>query len=251
MNLNILSDADVALVSEVIGTILKTRKNTTSQGKGNLQNSNFIPAGSYIALPSDVDGIPGLMPAESEPDPHDIPGKALCDIYKVDTATGEMAAISKSVVVYNMSQSDIGTEWLIVNRTPFGEWVFSPPGGAGQRILFEIIEADFACCEHVQVEVIGGPCGGSPKTGDLLYVWDEAKCVFALPEEEFVELVGKRGYATKLEFGPDPTGTGTGSAGLCVPVVGTGTGTGTGSGGCQVKTDCRWSVDFLCCGALI
>lgn len=94
----------------------------------------------------------------------------------------------------------------------------------GSTILFEISTADVACKDYVEVEVLGGPCGGEPTRSEVLNVFDEAGCFLDLPDNEFTNLVGVRGFASKLEM----------------PFV-------EATGSCPEKPECRWVITQLCC----
>jgi len=102
-------------------------------------------------------------------------------------------------------------------------------GGSGAVILFEIVYLDNACKDYVQTEVLGAPCNDdSIKLGDELDVFDEAGCFFNLPDEEFTNLVGVKGFASKMLLLPEEA-----------------------SGGCPEKPECRWVIIQLCCPDLL
>jgi len=135
------------------------------------------------------------------------------------------------------------TGTTVVCKRFSGQWgvINGGAGGVSSTILFEITDVNFDCCEYVNVEVVGSPCGGSPAVGDLLTVWDDAGCFLDLPEEEFEALVGTRGFAAKLYLEDSETGTATATA----------TSTSTSTASCEEKPSCRWVIFQLCCGSLI
>jgi len=79
--------------------------------------NTFLPPEVYLAKPQDSGGIPGLAN-------DDEPGSATCDIYKLDDSDPPalVAVTGLERTVYNLSQSDIGQDWIVVVRTKFGKW---------------------------------------------------------------------------------------------------------------------------------
>jgi len=81
--------------------------------------------GMYIAKPQTSDGIPALT-NDNEP------GKADCDIYRIDPDTEELVAVEDDdgnpveKEVYNISEAPIGQDWILVEKTKHGKWVAIP-----------------------------------------------------------------------------------------------------------------------------
>tara|TARA_R110000824_G_scaffold172434_1_gene350267 strand:+ start:6410 stop:7168 length:759 start_codon:yes stop_codon:yes gene_type:complete len=196
-----------------------------------------IPVGGLPAL-NENEGATGSSTTLED----DTPNSIVCDLYRI-AASGFMVPVGLSKRVYNISTSEIAESWASVHRDKFGKWIAAVSTGGGSRILFEIIEADFDCCNSVKVIVIGGPCDGSPTTDDELYVWDEAECFLQYPEEEFEDLVGRRGFATKLYI--DPL---SGSATSTSSSTSSSSSSSTSTVDCPEAENCRWVIDQLCCG---
>jgi len=85
----------------------------------------------YIAKPhknseDNVDGIPALIPKGE--DTYDHPGCAACDVYIIVDGSGSedwdlMPISGFSLQVYNLTNSNLGNDWLLVSRDKSGRWI--------------------------------------------------------------------------------------------------------------------------------
>lgn len=95
----------------------------------------------YIAY-APASGIPALA-AESQAGTGtvigpggDLPGSALCDIYKI--VNGVLVGAGFQKRVWNLTDSDIAGTWLTVTKDPFGSWIANV--GGGTTMLVKITE---------------------------------------------------------------------------------------------------------------
>lgn len=89
---------------------------------------DFMSGEIYIAKPAASSGIPGLT-VDSD---GDIPGKAICDIYRVtepvgeDTYTRLLQMEDKDKYVYNLAGAKIGQGWIVTVKAKSGHWIAIP-----------------------------------------------------------------------------------------------------------------------------
>ena len=179
----------------------------------------------YIARPLTSLGVPGLSvgdgyadydyPVDSYGDYFDrdqVPGSALCGIYKLVRSVGsrsfenELVATGRVERVYNVSTSSLTQDYFPIARDKFGKWLSLSAGGGGsnESIDFVILEwfpaadPDVPVCDCVLAEVTAVSCGASVAVGDEVLVCDPQLCWFNLPVEI---LVGSVGHANLMDRG--------------------------------------------------
>lgn len=122
----------------VLQRLLEREKNRgqTTRNRARVENSfvdnvDHQAPESYIAY-APVGGIPGLNlegttgtgllsgPAG------DVPGSALCDIYKIVNGVLRSAGFQKRV--YNLQSSDVAGTWVFISREKFGRWIVQTGG---------------------------------------------------------------------------------------------------------------------------
>jgi len=185
---------------------------------------------TYSVIKPDGDGSlfflngPTAVPAGKFGNSQPWNGKAL--IALIDTSDAEIALGSDLSPTEGEWFLSNGSDYKVVSNVDSGEASVLPNGGSGSgaTILFEISSVDTSCKDYAVVEVLGGPCGSTPVRSDVLNVFDEAGCFFDLPDNEFSNLVGVRGFAVQLEM---PFADSTRS--------------------CPEKPECRWVITQLCC----
>lgn len=245
-----LSRDDVLFLKEQIGYLKQLRIN--SQIREPVVDTYNAPE-TYIALPEQCQGILGLTRytgTGTAGDPPgtaghktgtgtsscltsahewDIPGSGLCDIYKIRASDGKLEKVGNSVTVWNLSESDIAKDWIVVTRDKFGRWVPLTPGGS-VRVIFQIISLDcangVALCEVIYVS----QGGGSVKPGQVIKVCDLCGTFFI---GSYNILIGAMGWAEQFQGykckGPD-----------------TGTSTSTYSHPFDLAPDSSWIVYQMC-----
>ncbi len=77
----------------------------------------------YIATPSSVEGIAGLVPQQTThlPVDDDAVSETLCDIYAVQD--GRLRWIGTKQYVVNLSLNRVRNNWFTVERDKFGTWI--------------------------------------------------------------------------------------------------------------------------------
>jgi hypothetical protein len=220
------SEEDIRLLQDVVRI---AKDGTLNKVLRSLQDDNYLDELAhqapevYIGYPQESEGIPELVKGE-EGNP-DKPGYGTCDIYKiVDNASEEPELIqvdNLDKVVYNLSESVIDQDWLVLDRTKFGRWVTRPPGsGGGNRIRGTIVSCD--CNSEPKsaiVAVAARPCGlnsvpGEDEDGNIT-VYDPMGCVLDQPEADLIDKQIKADYMRVMDsYG---------------------------------EFSCQWEVDFRCC----
>lgn len=125
-----LSKDDRDALQQMLTVFKQRRLNPQSRSPLDLPGRS---SDTYIAIPTTVDGIPPLSRSGTSslsgtfPEANtDIPGSAECDIYQiVDVGDGSptIEPLEFNVIVYNLSQSTIGQDWITVTRDRFGAWI--------------------------------------------------------------------------------------------------------------------------------
>lgn len=208
------------------------------QRRSNLQSRSPLDlpgrsSDTYIAIPSTPGGIPALISDGVIGTANtDTPGSAYCDIYQiVDVGDGFPTIISLEfqVLVYNLSQSVLEQNWIVVNRDRFGTWLASPPGVSSScnDIYFIIVDDGTGTAEIGTSSVFPGgspiaqilerPCGCTTVPGEQ----DGLVEVASMPCLNV--FVGAYGWAKYMAEDDDGTGSGTASSG------------------------CHWRIYSLCC----
>lgn len=92
----------------------------------------------YIALPQESTGIPAMTRGiGTGSGGTDTPGSATCDVYKI--VDGELESTGLSKEVFNLTDSAIPHDWILILRDKFGRWVVPPVGSAAVR--FQITQS--------------------------------------------------------------------------------------------------------------
>lgn len=184
----------------------------------------------YIALPP-ADGIPGLdsitvgSGTDNPPAEGDRPGHAECNIYRI--VDGELKLVSGLTrTVYNLSESTIEQDWILIERDKFGTWVpvVGSRGGSSEGTIIRFTIVSAGDCGGWLVSIDARPCGVGTLPGEhdgYLIAYAVLTCL--------EPAVGMTGYAQYM----------TGESIYCE-------GTGTGSGDPE-SSSCRWEITSLCC----
>jgi hypothetical protein len=175
--LNLLSDADVALLREMVRGY-KSQRISSPYRQDDL--STHQAPETYVALPIPCEGIPGLIREETTgtgtfgdesgstgtdsdtgtgsgttgcpgdiAGPGDRPGMAMCDIYRLNQSNNTLQKLGITKPVYNLSASPLPKDWTLVTRDKSGRWyaVVSSPGGSGAQII-EFTLTSVLCASH-------------------------------------------------------------------------------------------------------
>ena len=146
----LLTLEDLALLKDFVG---KVKRAYVSKVSTSAQQEPWEPGyeggqDTYIALPVESGGIAGLTvvgPASVDeagevstakylnvPGNGDVPGVALCDIYRISGDDdeledySELELVEESVKVYNLSQERLGKDWITVTRSAEGHYLANP-----------------------------------------------------------------------------------------------------------------------------
>ena len=149
-----LSDADIAVLKEIIRDVNVLRSN--SQVKGH-QPTSHQASDVYVALPSNP--IPALVP-QSGTATGDMAGSMSCSIYQIDPATGELGSTGREEIVYNLTKQIIASNWIVITKDKFGRWVIpasdSTSSGGGSCGCCDV----FNCITAIQAVV--STCAATP-----------------------------------------------------------------------------------------
>lgn len=188
---------------------------------------------TYIAIPSTSDGVPALTSGgEIGTANTDTPGFAECDIYQiVDIGDGlpTIESVEFRVLVYNLSQTAIAQDWIVVTRDRFGSWLASPSTSSNCNDVYFVIVDDragtaelgtgtFPLSENPIVQILERPCGCTTVPGEVGGLLE----VVSMPCLSLA--VGLYGWA-KYMVADDDGFTGTGTA----------------------SSSCHWRIYSLCC----
>lgn len=227
MALHLLTDAEIAILRDVIAERKNRRVNTPSRPSGERSYSegeDHQAPEVYIAYPPSG-GIPALVRGEGTGtgtgtgtgNVEDEPGVAECTIYDIINRNGIpelVASPAHSRDVYNISTAAISQDWIQIHRSKQGKWLAITGGGGSGAIIVrftivELLELHHACAElnawHSGVatipEVNEGSCigAGVGTAGDQIEVVDATGCL-SLD-------VGQQGYAVYMEREAEGSGT--------------------------------------------
>lgn len=202
--LYVLNEDDRRVLKEVIDREARRPKNSVDDGgPGHPVHTSEV----YIAKVPEG-GIPALEieAAYGTGDDTYIPGEASCEIYKLDNTVDppELIPAGFSRTVYNVTDSVLSSEFVIIVRDKFGRWVPSSGGAGGQSIRFEVIaagpflgeEGTAGHCNFVRARVLDVSCGGAGvEVDDEVLIWDPSGCHFNIPIEV---LEGAHGTANRM-----------------------------------------------------
>lgn len=123
-----LTDADRALLREMVDEHLRTRSNIPSRPGADQtwsEAQDYMTPETYIALPPEA-GIPAVT--EGVGDDDDETGSAECDIYKINESGGDFLLVDAGFnkTVHNLTLAPIQQDLVLVHRTKFGRWVAAP-----------------------------------------------------------------------------------------------------------------------------
>jgi hypothetical protein len=139
-DLSLLTEAEVALLQDVIDEVRSRRQNTsgrprvqTEQGQAPEVYLVRTPAAGIPALSAGANvGTGPLAPSD------DVPGSALCGVYRLlRTGSGVASVMSvngswtnpKKITVYNFLPVAIpGNQWVTAIRDKFGYWMVPTQG---------------------------------------------------------------------------------------------------------------------------
>lgn len=121
-----LSESDLATIKHFIKVQQSQRNNTPTHAA-----SAHVPqANTDVYMAFAPSGIPGLTQGgsagstEGTGSDYAMPGSALCNIYSIDTDTGELQPVyNLDKQVYNLSATVVPTGWLVIHKEKFGSWV--------------------------------------------------------------------------------------------------------------------------------
>lgn len=213
--IRVISEEDWAILRKVVELNRNIVQNSTNRPNTQfLDGDDSMAPEVYIALPPSG-GIPALdsitvgTSSDNPPAEGDRPGHAVCNIYQI--VDGELKLISGITrTVYNLSESEIAQDWILIQRDKFGRWLPSQGGSGGtgvQTIRFRITDpANCELCTSI-AEVISRPYGVSSveeESGGLVTILDRAGCFLNEPIDSLVGRIGYASYLTSEEEGPCP-----------------------------------------------
>lgn len=128
----VLDADDIRLLKEMTRAYKTNRQNSSSRTHPDTDDPTASDV--YIAYPQEATGIPALQDAVGTgtgtgPEEGDLPGSALCDIYRIIGET-EIIPVGFDIRVFNLSSNDIDQDWLTVAKDKFGTWLVTGTGGA-------------------------------------------------------------------------------------------------------------------------
>lgn len=96
-------------------------------------STNSSGTAIYVALPRESLGVPPLERGtvgtedlgDDIPGGSDVPGRGICDIYKI--VDGAISNVAVSQYVYNIFRVPILREWFVVGQDAFGKWIALHP----------------------------------------------------------------------------------------------------------------------------
>lgn len=223
----------------------------------------------YVARSRSAGGVPAIGEgASAGTSADDVPGHAVCDIFRIDhdtvSADPGLSRVGLSQRVYNVS-STAPTGYFPVGRDKFGRWIALVPGGGGggENISFRIEKyldggvylennredegGEFENYRAFLATPLSKSCNSTvhyyDKIDEEILVVDRLGCFFDEPNvillpDPSTGRQGRKGYATYMETHNPNGGAGTGTAG---------TGVGTGTLGGFMLTGCYYEVIALCC----
>lgn len=216
--LRVISDDDWEILKRLVESNRNLLQSPITRPTANgqyLDGDDSMAPEVYIALPP-ADGIPGLdsvatgTGSDNPPTEGDRPGHASCNLYRIiDGELKLMSGISRTV--YNLSESTIPQDWILVQRDKAGKWIAVVGGSSGTAniIRFRIVSANNCGTCTATAKVISVMAGGSTVPEEDHYgqvtIIDRVGCV--LNEPAVTALVGRKGYAaymTSREEGPCP-----------------------------------------------
>lgn len=130
------------------------------QGSDNFGADGVPPkaADCFVAYPKDSTGIPGLTGDGTTGTGNTVvPGSALCDIYALQE--GGLDPVGLEQTVYNLSDSALSQDWIVIHRTRHGSWVAGSTGNGG--VLWGVCSATYSAYATIEVDVYEGLPGGT------------------------------------------------------------------------------------------
>lgn len=89
------------------------------------EHSHHQAPETYIAMP--VDGIPALQHTGTGTGTGvfsgDVPGKAVCDVYRISGADDSLQLLAIHQTVYNLSETEVRPGWVVISRDKLGKWL--------------------------------------------------------------------------------------------------------------------------------
>lgn len=156
-----LTDADAKILQELI----EERRRERTQ----LQLPEDVPtrASDVLLAKAPDGGIPALSltGTAGTAGGEDVAGSAVCDIYRLNRATGNLEAYEKQKTVYNASSTIESGPYVPIGRTKSGAYVVL--GGAGVGLCTDSGTGTDTCCTLVGVDVDSLPVVNA---GDAAYV---------------------------------------------------------------------------------
>lgn len=145
MALRDFTDEEMSLLSRVIKREKQGVVNTQNRPSED-ESQDYLAPEHYIAAIVD-EGIPALTPDFSsgstgtgtgtEPaSSYDMPGRGLCNIYRIIDGLLRPAGFTK--IVYNLTSSAISEDWFTVSRDKYGNWIANL--GGSSTIVVKIVE---------------------------------------------------------------------------------------------------------------
>lgn len=135
--LRVISDEDWMVLKKLVEQNRNTLQNPANRPSSigqYLAGDDSMAPEVYIALPPSG-GIPALdsitagTSSDNPPAEGDRPGHAVCTIYQI--VNGELKLMSGlTKTVYNLSESEIAQDWILIQRDKGGRWV-AVQGGSG------------------------------------------------------------------------------------------------------------------------
>jgi hypothetical protein len=200
LDVNFLTNADVALLKEMANQLRSGRFNTPSKSTAESAFAlaeDYQAPETYIAKPP-AGGIPAVTGTT--------PGFAMCEIYRV--VNGNIVQLGGIVKkVHNITSNVITSDWVTVSRDKLGIWLVIIAIGGFESIRFTIITADCVAKSAV-VRIDARPCGKLSVSGETdvgtgtgtdayeqLTVYDPQGCFL---DEPNADLINREGWAAYM-----------------------------------------------------
>lgn len=176
----LLSESDKQILQEVINTVRRNRINTPLRGGRVLDEGHQAPE-TYLINPQPGGGIPVVTRGTP-----DTPGSALCDVFRIDRATGDLVQVTGlQRLVYNATETAIlktdtsgDKVYTKATKDKFGDWYAEPPGtGQGTQPNWGVAIANWVHgtgttdnCDYIVVNPCDDCSGANPDTGTEITV---------------------------------------------------------------------------------
>lgn len=163
--INTLGDADVTLLKEMAEWFrrkVRTSKGGVPESQDQMAPEIYLartPAGGIPALDEGTTGTgTGTGTGTNNPTSDDIPGAALCDIYRVvNSGTSIIKVFTLKALVFNVCTFAVPEyTWITVYRDKFGTWFVPSNGGVAGTI-----GEDSNVADHVHVVGVPGTAVGT------------------------------------------------------------------------------------------